>query len=55
MNDTTAIQRDKLVADLKNVIADAEEMLKLSAGQAGEEALRLRKARDRFVVRNAVG
>jgi ElaB/YqjD/DUF883 family membrane-anchored ribosome-binding protein len=43
MNDTTATQRDKLVADLKHVIADAEDMLKLSAGQAGDEALRLRE------------
>ena len=43
MNDTTASQRDKLVADLKHVIADAEDMLKLSAGQAGEEAGKLRE------------
>lgn len=43
MNETTSIHRDKLVADLKNVITDAEEMLKLSAGQAGEEALKLRE------------
>jgi ElaB/YqjD/DUF883 family membrane-anchored ribosome-binding protein len=43
MNDITAAHRDKLVADLKNVIADAEDMLKLSADQAGEEALRLRE------------
>jgi ElaB/YqjD/DUF883 family membrane-anchored ribosome-binding protein len=43
MNDTTAAHRDKLVADLKAVITDAEDMLKLSAGQAGEEALKLRE------------
>jgi ElaB/YqjD/DUF883 family membrane-anchored ribosome-binding protein len=43
MNDTTAAQREKLVADLKGVIADAEEMLKLSAGQAGDEAVKLRE------------
>jgi ElaB/YqjD/DUF883 family membrane-anchored ribosome-binding protein len=43
MNDTTASQRDKLVADLKHVIADAEDMLKLSAGQAGDEAVKLRE------------
>jgi len=42
MNDT-AEQREKLVADLKSVIADAEEMLKLSAGQAGEDAVKLRE------------
>jgi ElaB/YqjD/DUF883 family membrane-anchored ribosome-binding protein len=43
MNDITAAHRDKLVADLKAVIADAEDMLKISAGQAGEEAVRLRE------------
>jgi ElaB/YqjD/DUF883 family membrane-anchored ribosome-binding protein len=43
MNDITSAHRDKLVADLKAVIADAEEMLKLSAGQAGEEAVKLRE------------
>lgn len=29
--------RDKLVGDLKVVIADAEEILKLTAGQAGDK------------------
>jgi ElaB/YqjD/DUF883 family membrane-anchored ribosome-binding protein len=43
MDDATVAQRDKLVADLKHVIADAEEMLKLTAGQAGEEAVKLRE------------
>ena len=38
MNDTTSTtsQRDKLMADLKVVLADAEELLKLTASQAGE-------------------
>jgi ElaB/YqjD/DUF883 family membrane-anchored ribosome-binding protein len=35
--------RDKLVADLKVVIADAEDLLKLSAGQAGEKVGELRQ------------
>lgn len=43
MNDVTSDQRDKLVADLKGVIADAEEMLKLTVGQTGEEAVKLRE------------
>jgi ElaB/YqjD/DUF883 family membrane-anchored ribosome-binding protein len=35
--------REKLIADLKVVIADAEELLKLSAGQAGQKASELRE------------
>ena len=49
MNDTASpsaqgpsASRDKLMADLKVVIADAEELLKLTAGQAGEKAGQLR-------------
>ena len=34
--------RDKLMADLKLVIADAEELLKLTAGQAGDKAAEMR-------------
>lgn len=37
------VQRDRLVSDLKAVIADAEELLKMSAGQAGEGAVELRE------------
>lgn len=37
MTDTANHSRDKLVADLKVVVADAEELLKLTAGQAGEK------------------
>lgn len=46
MNDTTSTtsQRDKLMADLKVVLADAEELLKLTANQAGE---RVGAARER--------
>ena len=43
MSDLTAAQRDKLVSDLKNVIHDAEELLKMSAGDAGAEATELRE------------
>lgn len=34
--------RDKLVADLKLVISDAEELLRATAGQAGDKATELR-------------
>jgi ElaB/YqjD/DUF883 family membrane-anchored ribosome-binding protein len=35
---TEATGRDKLMASMKNVIADAEELLRATAGQAGEKA-----------------
>lgn len=35
MNDTTHPSSDKLVSDLKLVVADAEELLKVTADQAG--------------------
>jgi ElaB/YqjD/DUF883 family membrane-anchored ribosome-binding protein len=37
-----ATAREKLIADLKVVIADAEELLKMTAGQAGQKATELR-------------
>lgn len=37
MNSNDTVSRDKLVADFKVVVADAEELLKLTAGQAGEK------------------
>jgi ElaB/YqjD/DUF883 family membrane-anchored ribosome-binding protein len=42
MNDLTAAQTDKLLADLRLVVADAEELLRTTAGQAGEGAAELR-------------
>jgi len=46
MNEITASSpanpRDKLVADLKLVISDAEELLRLTADQAGQKAAELR-------------
>jgi len=47
MNETETIEasRSKLVADFKVVIADAEELLKATAGLAGD---RLNVARDRL-------
>lgn len=35
--ETTDINRDKLLADMRLVIADAEELLRATAGQAGEK------------------
>ena len=42
MDGTDMVTRDKLVADLKVVINDAEELLKITAGQAGERAAAVR-------------
>lgn len=42
MNEITTSQKDKLMADLKVVIADAEELLKMTASQAGDKAVELR-------------
>ncbi len=42
MDGTDIVTRDKLVADLKVVINDAEELLKITAGQAGERAAAVR-------------
>ena len=43
MNEQIADRRQRLVEDLKAVIADAEELLGLSAAEAGEGAVRLRE------------
>jgi ElaB/YqjD/DUF883 family membrane-anchored ribosome-binding protein len=40
MNDMT---REKLIADFKVVLADAEEMLKATASQTGEKAAEMRE------------
>jgi ElaB/YqjD/DUF883 family membrane-anchored ribosome-binding protein len=37
MNTTSEVNTQKLVADLKIVVADAEELLRATAGQAGEK------------------
>jgi ElaB/YqjD/DUF883 family membrane-anchored ribosome-binding protein len=37
MNATQDVSKDKLVADLKIVVADAEELLRATASQAGEK------------------
>ena len=41
--------KDKLVSDMKIVIADAEEILRVTASQAGEKAVELRaRSQDRL-------
>ena len=43
MTEMTALQRDKLMADLRTVVADAEPLLKLTADQVGEGTAGLRE------------
>lgn len=45
-------ETDKLVHDLKNVVIDAEDLLKATAGQTGEQVTRVR-ARAEESVRKA--
>ena len=42
MNDMTVAQKDKLMADLRVVISDAEELLRLGAEQTGASAIEWR-------------
>lgn len=42
MTDTTVANKDKLVADLRQVISDAEDLLRLGAEQTGERAVEWR-------------
>jgi len=42
MDGTEIVTRDKLVADLKLVVSDAEELLKITAGQAGDKVVAVR-------------
>jgi len=52
MTKATAEARDQLVADMKTVITDAEELLKATAGAAGERVSAAR-ARAEETLRNA--
>ncbi len=42
MTEMTAVQKDKLMGDLRVVIADAEELLRMTADETGEAAADLR-------------
>jgi ElaB/YqjD/DUF883 family membrane-anchored ribosome-binding protein len=39
MSNSTDVSREKLASDLKVVVADAEELLRATAGQMGEKAV----------------
>lgn len=43
MNEMSETQKDKLMADLRVVISDAEELLQMTANEAGESAAGLRQ------------
>lgn len=50
MSTMTAEQRDRLVTDLKNVIHDAESLLKMSANDLGTEAMAMQdRVRERVL------
>ena len=42
MNDMSMAHKDKLMSDLKVVVADAEELLRMTADQAGDRAAGVR-------------
>lgn len=42
MSEARAVDKDKLIADMKVVVADAEELLRATAGQAGDKVAELR-------------
>jgi ElaB/YqjD/DUF883 family membrane-anchored ribosome-binding protein len=56
MSNDTEVSREKLATDLRIVVADAEELLRATAGQMGEKAVvareriqeSLREAKDRL-------
>jgi ElaB/YqjD/DUF883 family membrane-anchored ribosome-binding protein len=42
MTEVTEVSKDKLIADIKLVIADSEELLRATAGQAGDKIAEIR-------------
>ena len=42
MNDFAPVTKDKLISDLRVVVADAEEILRATAGQAGDKMAEVR-------------
>lgn len=54
MNDMTTVNKEKLIADMKVVVADAEELLRVTASQAGDKVVELRsKIQDHLVTARA--
>jgi ElaB/YqjD/DUF883 family membrane-anchored ribosome-binding protein len=50
MTEMSAMQREKLMADLRVVVADAEQLLKMTADEVGEDAAGLReRLKDRLM------
>ncbi|MBU1236428.1 MAG: DUF883 family protein [Gammaproteobacteria bacterium] len=50
MSGTNTVNRDRLIADMKVVVADAEELLRATANQAGDKMTELRgKAQENLV------
>jgi ElaB/YqjD/DUF883 family membrane-anchored ribosome-binding protein len=50
MSDSGAVNKDRLIADMKVVVADAEELLRATASQAGDKVTELRaKIQDNLV------
>ncbi|MDP1735678.1 MAG: DUF883 family protein [Sulfuritalea sp.] len=49
MSDMTDVTKDKLIADVRLVIADTEELLRVTAGQAGDKIADIRaRTQDRL-------
>ena len=48
--DGEATSKDKLVSDLRNLVADAEELLRATASQAGEKISEARKKIEQSLV-----
>lgn len=42
MNDAGTVNKEKLIADMKIVVADTEELLRATASQAGDKMVELR-------------
>jgi ElaB/YqjD/DUF883 family membrane-anchored ribosome-binding protein len=42
MNDIATVNKNKLISDMKVVMADADELLRVTAGQAGDKMAELR-------------
>lgn len=42
MSDVASVNKDKLIADMKVVVTDAEELLRATANQAGDKVVEMR-------------
>lgn len=54
MSDTQDVTKEKLIADFKLVVADAEDLLRVTAGQAGDKVAEIRsRAQERLAIAKA--